>query len=153
MTTQATASPDVEVQSVKRLYKSTIPFNNVIFPSGHVAHFKGGMFATENSEYIAHLDKEIAKNGFGGVVYIDPNAKTITAEQENPMLALKRKFYEEFEAERAAKMNPMNNMGKSEQGPLKPASTSDIAPVALGGDGSAGLRATIAARTATPTQS
>jgi len=43
-----------------------------------------------------YLDDQIARNGFGGIIYIDPNARTITAEQENPMLALKKKFYEEF---------------------------------------------------------
>lgn len=133
-------------QEIKRLYKSTIKFNNIIFPNGHVAHFKGGMYVTDNPEYISYLDAQIAQNGFGGVIYIDPNARTITAEQENPMLALKRKFYEEFEAERAAKMNPANDMGSSEQGPLKPASTSDIAPVALGGDASAHLRAAVTGR-------
>jgi len=119
----------------KRLYKSTLKFNNVIFPNGHVAHFKGGMFVTDNQDYIDYLDSQIAKNGFGGVIYIDPNARTISAEQENPMLALRRKFYEEFEAERAAHLNPANDMGSSDSGKLKPASTTDIAPVALGGDG------------------
>lgn len=133
-------------QEVKRLYKSTIKFNNIIFPNGHVAHFKGGMYVTDNPEYISYLDAQIAQNGFGGVIYIDPEARTITAEQENPMLALKRKFYEEFEAERAAKMNPSNDMGSSEQGKLNPASTTDIAPVALGGDASSHLRAAVAGR-------
>jgi hypothetical protein len=141
-----TASQTTQVQGAKRLYKSTIPFNNVIFPNGHVGHFKGGMFATDNPEYIDHLDKEIAKNGFGGVVFIDPNARTITAEQENPMLALRKKFFEEFQREQAAHLNPENDMGTSEQGPLKPASTSDIAPVALGGDASSHLRAAVSSR-------
>lgn len=133
-------------EGAKRLYKSTIPFNNIIFPNGHVAHFKGGMYATDNPAYVDYLDKQIAQNGFGGVVYIDPKATTITAEQENPMLALKKKFFEEFEQQRLAKMNPNNDMGSSEQGKLNPASTSDIAPVALGGDASSHLRATVAAR-------
>lgn len=130
----------------KRLYKSTIKFNNIVFPNGHVAHFKGGMYVTGDESQIAYLDQEIAQNGFGGVIYVDPNARTITAEQENPMLALKRKFYEEFEAERRGFVNPSNDMGTSEQGPLKPASTTDIAPVALGGDGASGLREAVAAR-------
>lgn len=132
--------------SVKRLYKSTIPFNNIIFPSGRIAHFKGGMYATDNPDYIAYLDEQIQKGGFGGVVYIDANATTITAEQENPMLALKKRFFEEFEKERAAKMDPSNDMGSSDSGKLKPASTTDIAPVALGGDASSHLRAAVAAR-------
>jgi len=143
MTAQVT---DTEVQGAKRLYKSTIPFNNVIFPNGHVGHFKGGMFSTDNQEYIDYLDKEIAKNGFGGVVFIDPKARTITAEQENPMLALRKKFFEEFQKEQLAHLNPTNDMGTSDQGKLKPASTADIAPVALGGDASSHLRATVSSR-------
>jgi len=140
-------STTVSTEESKRLYKSTIKFNNIIFPNGHVAHFKGGMFVTGDPDQIEYLDKQISSNGFGGVIYIDPNARTITAEQENPMLALKRKFYEEFEAEKRAQMNPANDMGSSEQGKLNPASTTDIAPVALGGDGAASLRASVAERT------
>ncbi len=138
----ATATPVAE----KRLYKSTIKFNNIIFPNGHVAHFKGGMFATDVPAQVEYLDAQIAQNGFGGVVYIDPDARTITAEQENPMLALRKKMFAEFEAERAAHLNPANDMGSSEQGRLNPASTTDIAPVALGGDGAASIRAAVAAR-------
>lgn len=129
-----------------RLYKSTLKFNNVIFPNGHVAHFKGGMFVTDDPEQISYLDGQIAKNGFGGIIYIDPNARTITAEQANPMLALRNQFYREFQAEKAEQQNPDNDMGTSEQGRLKPASTTDIAPVALGGDGAATLRAAVVNR-------
>lgn len=132
----------------KRLYKSTYKFNNVIFPNGHVAHFKGGMFATDDPDQIGYLDDQIKKNGFGGVIYIDPNARTITAEQENPMLALKRKFFEEFKQEQAAHLNPANDMGTSEQGKLNPASTTDIAPVAIGGDATAHLRQAVEGRSA-----
>jgi len=145
-------SPETGANGAERLYKSTIPFNNIIFPNGHVAHFKGGMYSTDNPEYITYLDKEIEKNGFGGVIYIDKNARTITAEQKNPMLALRAKLFAEFEAERLTKLNPNNDMGTSEQGKLKPASTSDIASVALGGDASSHLRVTVAARAASAEQ-
>ena len=140
------ATSTAQAEGAKRLYKSTIKFNNVIYPNGHVAHFKGGMYATDNPAYIEYLDKEIAANGFGGIIYIDPNATTITAEQENPMLALRKMFFEEFQAEKLAQVNPGNDMGSSEQGKLNPASTTDIAPVALGGDGAASLRAAVSGR-------
>ena len=120
----------------KRLFKSTFRFGNVVTPKGHILHFKGGMFATDNPAYIEYLDGEIANNGFAGTVFIDPNARTITAEQENPLIALRKKFYEEFEAERASKLLPSNDMGNSEAGKLTPASTSDIASTAAGGDAS-----------------
>lgn len=141
----STTTPSATVE--KRLYKSTLKFNNVVFPNGHVAHFKGGMFVTDVPAHIEYLDDQIAQGGFGGVVYVDPSARTITAEQENPMLALRAQFYREFEAERAAFVSPSNNMGTSEQGKLNPASTTDIAPVALGGDGAASIRAAVASRT------
>ena len=67
--------------STKRLYKSTFKFGNLTTPKGHVLHFKGGMYATDNPDYIAFLDSEIKANGFGGAVFIDPAASTLTAEQ------------------------------------------------------------------------
>ena len=142
------ATSTAQAEGAKRLYKSTIKFNNIIYPNGHVAHFKGGMFATDDPDQIGYLDGQIAKNGFGGVIYIDPNARTITAEQENPLLALRKKFFEEFKQEQAAHLNPANDMGTSDQGKLNPASTTDIAPVAIGGDATAHLRMAVEGRSA-----
>lgn len=116
----------------KRLYKSTFPVVNVISPIGKVIEFRGGIFITDETDLIEYLDDQVAKRAFGGQIYIDPNARTITAEQENPMLALKKKFYEQFQKDQASFINPSNDMGTSDQGKLKPASTTDIAPVALG---------------------
>ena len=116
----------------KRLYKSTFPIVNVISPIGKVIEFRGGIFITDETDLIEYLDDQVAKRAFGGQIYIDPNARTITAEQENPMLALKKKFYEQFQKDQASFINPANDMGTSDQGKLKPASTIDIAPVALG---------------------
>ena len=123
----------------KRLYKSTMKFCNVTMPNGHVLHFKGGMFVTDNPDYIEYLDTQIKQNAFGQAIFIDPKARTLSAEEENPMLALKRKFYEEFQAEQLANLNPSNDMGASVQDKLRPASTSDIAAVVAGGDATARL--------------
>lgn len=128
-----------ETTTEKRLYKSGMMFCNVIMPNGHVLHFKGGVYITDNPDYIEYLDKEIASNGFSGSVYIDPNARTITAEEENPMLALEKMFYEKFRKEQQEQLNPSNDRGESVQGKLKAASTSDIAAVVAGGDASARL--------------
>lgn len=130
---------DTQATSDKRLYKSSMKFCNVSLPNGHVLHFKGGMFATDNPAYIEYLDKEIASGGYAGAIYIDPNARTISAEQENPMLAMKNFFYEQFKREQQEQLNPANDRGTSEQGTLKPASTSDIAAVVAGGDAAARL--------------
>lgn len=118
----------------KRLYKSTFKFGSFIFPNGRRADFKGGMYVTEDAYEIEALDNEILAKHPN--IFIDPNARTISAEQENPMLALKKKFYEEFQAEQTAMLRQSNDMGESNQGRLNAASTSDIAVTAAGGSGS-----------------
>lgn len=123
----------------KRLYKSTVKFGNVIMPEGRILHFKAGMYITADQEEIDYLDRAIAKNEYRGQIFIDPNARTITAEQENPLLALRKKFFEEFMEEQRRMLNPENDMGTSEQGKLNAASTTSIAPTAAGGDGAARL--------------
>jgi hypothetical protein len=122
-----------EKTAEKRLYKSTLSFCTVTTNKGHSLHFKGGMFITNHPEYVEFLDKEIAANGFNGAIYIDPEARTVTAEQENPMLALERMFYEKFAREQAEKLNPSQDLGTSEQGKLNAGNTTTIAPVAAGG--------------------
>lgn len=145
--TKTTAAPP------KRLYKSSYPNLNIIFPNGSVAQFRGGIYITAMPYEIEYFDAQVAQNGFAGNVYIDPNARTITEEQENPMLALRKKLFAEFEAQRLAQIDPANDMGSSDQGKFNPASTSDIAPVALGGDGASSVRAAVAARAASPAAS
>lgn len=127
------AAINAESVKEKRLYKSTTKFTTIHDTKGRAMHFKMGNFITEDEEFIAFLDGEIAKNAFGGVIYIDPKARTITAEQENPMIALRKRFFQEFLAEQQAHMNPENDMGNSTQGPLNATSTSNIAAVAAGG--------------------
>lgn len=125
----------------KRLYKSSTKFLNVITPKGKPLYFRHGMHITDIAEDIAYLDAEIESGGFLGAIFIDPNARTITAEQENPMIALRKKFYAEFLAEQAAHLNPANDMGVSNQGKLNAASTTDIASVTAGGNAAARLMA------------
>jgi hypothetical protein len=133
-----TAETDAPVAD-KRLYKSTIKFCNIILPDGTRLDFKGGMYITGDESVISYLDRAIARNEYVGQIYIDPNARTVTAEQENPLLALRKKMYAEFLAEQQAQLNPANDMGTSTQGPLKAASTTDIAPVTIGGPSVASL--------------
>lgn len=132
MSDTVTTAPAEKIAE-KRLYKSTMPFCNVSTPKGHTLHFKGGVFITDHPEYVEFLDKEIAANGFGGSIYIDPEARTVTAEQENPMLALEKMFYEKFLREQAEKLNPSQDLGTSDQGKLNAGNTTTIAPVAAGG--------------------
>lgn len=136
---QSLQTPVKEDPPSKRLYKSSMKFGNVIMGNGRTLHFKAGMYITADQEEIDFLDRAVAKNEFRGMIYIDPNARTITAEQENPLLALRKKHFEEFLEEQRRMLNPDNDMGKSEPGKLNAASTTSIAPTAAGGDASARL--------------
>jgi hypothetical protein len=139
-----------ETTTEKRLYKSTMPFCTVTTPKGHALHFKGGMFITDHPEYVTFLDAEIAANGFNGSIYIDPNARTITAEEENPMLALEKMFYEKFRKEQQEQMNPAQDRGESDQGKLNAGNTSSIAPVAAGAGPATSPAAALMAKVMSP---
>jgi len=134
----ASAQTNAE-QPGKRLYKCTRFGTTVYLPNGKPMHFKFGKYATDNAQEIAFLDNAVANNEFGGQIYIDPNARTLSEEEENPMKALERQIIEKYKAEMAAATDPKQNFGSYVQGTLRPASTSDIAAVAAGGDGAARL--------------
>lgn len=124
---------------LKRLYKSARLTCTVYDPHGTPMKFLFGRYATDDQAQIEYLDRAIARNEFGGAIYIDPNARTLSEAEENPMKALEKQIIARYLAEQAAHTNPENDMGTSEQGKLNAASTSDIAPVAAAGDGSARL--------------
>lgn len=121
-----------QVNKGKKLYWATMPFMNFVFPNGKVAVFRHHRFATEVPSEIEVLDQEVAGNH--PYIYVKQDALYLTEEMEDPMKALRARFYAEFMKEKLAQINPENDMGKSEQGPIKPQSTSDVAAVAAGGD-------------------
>lgn len=118
--------------SEKRLYWSTMPFMNFVFKKGKLAVFKHHRYATDVAEEIKELDDEVAVGH--PHIYIKEDQKFLTAEMEDPMQALRAKFFAEFQAQQAKFVDPKNDMGTSSQDPIKPQSTTDIAPVAAGGD-------------------
>lgn len=132
----------------KRLYFASMPFMNYVFAKGKLAVFKHHRYATDVPEEIEELDKEVAAGHPN--IRIDPEMRYLTAEMEDPMKALRARFYAEFMKEKMAQINPENDMGKSEQVAIKPQSTSDVAAVAAGGDATqtAAKLVALAARTA-----
>jgi len=116
----------------KRLYFSSMPFMNYIFSKGTTAVFRHHRFATDKEDEIQQLDYEIKM----GHPYISVKADAMyeTEEFADPLGALKKKFIAEYLAEQAAHTNPENDFGNYNSGNIKPASTSDIASVAAGGD-------------------
>lgn len=126
MTTETIETPK------KRLYWATMPFLNYVFKKGKMAIFKHHRYATDTPAEIAELDEEIAAGH--PQIYIKEDQKYLTAEMEDPMKALRAKFFAEFQAQQAGFVNPQNDMGNSSQEQIRPQSTSDIAAVAAGGD-------------------
>ncbi len=135
-------------QTLPNLFKSRMPNWVFIFPNGKRAVFSKGMYMTTDPKEIAHLNLEIELGH--PAMYVDPNEVTVSLDRIDPVAALKGRLRQELLAEIAAEMaaatNPANDMGNSEQGKLKPASTSDIVAVTAGGDAAArlaNLRATV----------
>lgn len=126
MSTEVTETPK------KRLYWATMPFLNYVFKKGKMAVFKHHRYATDNPVEIAELDEEIAAGH--PQIYVKEDQKYLTAEMEDPMKALRAKFFAEFQAQQAAFVDPKNDMGTSKQDQIRPQSTTDIAAVAAGGD-------------------
>ncbi len=126
MTTETVETP------TKRLYWATMPFLNYVFKKGKMAVFKHHRYATDDPAEIEELDAEIA--GKHPQIYFKADQKFLTAEMEDPMKALRAKFFAEFQAQQAAFIDPNNDMGKTSQEQIRPQSTTDIAAVAAGGD-------------------
>lgn len=118
----------------KYLYWATMPFMNYVFSKGKLANFRHHRFATDIPEEIEQLNAEIKSNN--PYIYTKSDALFLTDEMEDPMKALKAKIIADYLVEQAKHVNPSNDMGISDSGPIKPMSTTDIAATAAGGDGS-----------------
>lgn len=123
---------------LRHLYKSTVKTMNIITPQGKILNFKFGRFATDEQDVIEWLDRAVAKNEFAGTVFIDPNQRTTSADEENPAKAYRDLIIKEY-LEQQARLNPNNDMGTSDQGKLRTANTTNIAAVTAGGDAAARL--------------
>ena len=112
-------------------FKCNIPSSRFVFKSGKVAHFNCGIYNTESQKEIDELNAEVAE----GHPHITA-AGEITAEQLDPMSALRAKIIEEYKASAERANNPNNDMGStstdSNQKMQAAASTKSIAPVTAG---------------------
>jgi len=126
--------PQVPVmEKIAKVFKATLPSVNYIFRNGKPAIFINSRFATAIQTEIDELEAEIAAGH--PHLFIDEAEKTIDAKLIQPMEALREKLRAEIMAEMAKAVDPTNDMGTSEQGPLKPANSQDIATAAEGGSG------------------
>lgn len=119
------------------LFKSRIPSCSYAFKKGKLAQFRRGEYVTSDQNEVKELMEEIELNH--PTIYVDEKEFKVSPDRFDPIAALRKKIRDEIIAEEIAKMqaatNPERDMGESSQGPLNAASTSDIAPVAIGGDG------------------
>ena len=116
-----------------RVFKSTIPSINYIFKNGKPAIFQHGVFRTNVEWEIKELEQEIAAGH--PHIYIDDKEREIDSEMVDPMNALRSRIIEEFLASQKRALDPTNDMGTSDQSPVKPANSADVAAAAAGGDG------------------
>jgi hypothetical protein len=115
------------------IFKSRIPSVNVVLPNGKALAFKEGVYRTADPYEVAYLEYEVKQNH--PHIYIDEAEQVIDEALLDPMAALEAKFREKFLAEQAAAGMTISN---SDQSPVVPASTEDVASVAAdskSGDG------------------
>lgn len=123
--------------SILRVFKSTIPSINFVFGDGTVASFQSGRYFTDDAQKIASLEYEVSKNH--PHIYIDSAETEVDSTMLDPIAALRARLREEILAEEAAKLSaavdPNRDMGTSDQAPVKPANTLNVAAISAGGSG------------------
>ena len=138
-------------QTPFHVFYSIVPSMQVIDSKGQPIIFVSGRFHTRDEGKIAFLNQMIADGTTA--IFTKPDQLTMSADDLDPMKALKAKHIKEYLEEQARQLDPNANVSESVQERLNPASTSDIAPVAAGGGAStlATVRAQLnAAKLATP---
>lgn len=112
-------------------YKNAIHSCNYIFKDGTQAKFVAGEYLTNNKQRQAELDAEIEAGH--PHIYVDANDATVSPEDLDPETAQRKKYFAMFQAEQEAAKN--RDMGTSQQLPIKPANSKDMADVTANGAG------------------
>ena len=123
------------------VFYSVIPSMQIIDSTGNPIIFVSGRFHTKDQRKIDFLNQMIADGTTS--VFVRPDQLTMSDADLDPMEVLRKKHIAEYLAEQAKQLDPESNVTESVQGPLKAASTTDIAPVAAGG-GKSALQETMA---------
>ena len=85
-------------------FHSTFPTAKYIFKNGEIAQFQNGIYLTENPLKIEELTEEIK---LGNPYLFVGDKAVVTAEDMDPLAALKKKIIAEHEAKRGI-MNSQN---------------------------------------------
>lgn len=123
-------------QDKYRLFKSSLPLNNYIFPNGRVARFVNGRFLTNIIEEIEHLEEQIQVHQ-NPYFFIDENESEADPKLEDPHEKLRAQIIADYLAAEARATNPKNDAGNYTPGKLTPQSSVDTAATSAGGSGAA----------------
>lgn len=116
-----------------RVFKSNIPSINYIFPWGTVAAFQQGYYRTDIEREISHLEEEVKLKH--PHILIDANEFEVDSTLVDPMNALRAKIIADYLNTQEKANNPDNDMGNSDQSPVRPSNSRDVAVAAAGGSG------------------
>lgn len=100
-----------EQAKVFSVFKSTIPSCIYITKKGKYLYFVNGQYATANEEEIKELTEEIEQGHPS--MYIPKEGAKVTSEDLDPMSALRKKFFAEFQQSQAKAMDAEKNVSTS----------------------------------------
>lgn len=116
--------------TTQTLFKARIPAINYVFKNGKPAIFIRGRFSTDVQSEIDELNAEIALNH--PHIYIDDTETSVESDGSDLVSGLRERLRAELIAEMAIAGSLSNDRGASKDGPIKPASTVDVAVLAAG---------------------
>ncbi len=113
--------------TIKKVFKSTLPFCTYIFSNGKPAMFSRGEYYTDNPTEISELENEITNNH--PFIHIDKKKTEIDTENMDPIANLRASIEKEILAKYKLATDPDNNAGDYEVKKINPVSTTDIAVI------------------------
>lgn len=113
------------VEEEYQVYKSSLTNQRIVMPNGKCLRITSNKYITKDAAEIEFLDKEISL----GFPYMSKSTPIMTSDLD-PMSALRKKFFAEFEA--AQGKVPSSAPSSSDQATITPASTAALAALAAG---------------------
>lgn len=107
----------------------------IVTPRGKQLYFNGFTYVTDKADEIEFLDGEIAAGN--KMLYVKEEQKVVTAEQLDPVAAIKKKAVEEYLAAQQSQQDPERDVGKSVKGAEKLVTSKTIANMMAGSNAGA----------------
>lgn len=113
-------------------YFSTRPRISMVLPSGDRISFVAGQYITDKEKEIEYLDEQV-KAGHP-MIYVKKGNEVVTAEQLDPLAAVKAKAIADYMAQQERQQDPSRDMGNTvNSGAGTDVATSKtIAPITVG---------------------